>query len=1319
MKVFLGGTVNGSKWRDYVISRLKIDYFNPVVENWDESAMAIEIEQRAICDYCLYVLTPKMSGYYAIAEIVDDSYKKTDKTIFCYLTKDEDCSFSQDEIDDLKKLGEKISANGSLFFNNLDNAIEYLNSPTNIDFEKNQDSYYKNVFISYGRRHSKSFVRKLYGDLTAKGYSVWLDQNNIPLGVDFQEQIDTGIRQADNFIYVVSPHSVKSEYCNKEIILAKQYNKRIIPLMHVEPADCWDKMDPEIQKLNWINIRQKEDFSKELEDWEYIDSYNDGLDGIIKVLENNKDYTSTHTLLLDKALDWQQKHYSNSLLLLNKKRKDSIEWLLKKKFTDNSGNFCQPPCLPCDIQCKFITESRKHSELGMTDVFISCSATENNIANLLISKLDRSCITSSLDPDYMSDNEVLDDDTKNTLANADTFICILTKKLIKSERGRVLINLAKEYCKKIIVLLSENLPPRIIPFDYSNYCTIDFYDRSEIVETSTESGAEADVIKRRSTSPLQKSINLLEKQISENEEFYTTGKKILVNAIRWKKYKNDGMIIVDDKLEKAKAWLKLAQRNNIQVNDIISEYIEESQKKAAGNEPEVYISYNNDDFDETIIINNELYCVGKSSKFIEKDKINSCNIENNINTCKNFVRIISESYINCSENIQESEIAEKNHKRIISVIFSDCSESTRKKYDSDHSLLIDRYNIRNGISDLIRILDSDRDYINRHNKYSNYANNWLNNNKDNSLLLRGNELILAEDWLKHSYGIDDKETLPDLSTFATLTPQKQPSPTQTQYSFIIESKIAIEQELMHKKRLEDEKAAKERENLQMAQDLAKQQAEAIKKGKRFIAALIIGFIACGITTIIAINSHKTANNARIVAEYEKLKADSSRILADSALVVANQEKANALQQQIAAKTQANFAQIQKEKAEKEKVRARIAQEMAEKERKNAEEKEQRSYKLVKSLLEREDYFGNIFDIDSTDLSRDDENYYAKMFYRSGLNRFNMGDYENAILNYSLGEFINNEKDQETKLLLENAKIQVENIKTIESVCDSLLKEGHYAEAYRASLNIKQINPGDQTAEQMKNRNSNKLFYIDEKLFGTIRGGTFATSSLTEQNPESNILQVNIQPFEMLNIEVTNQMIVDYLNVSNKEESYINNKNSLPENKIFFNKELGYWQVEKGYENMPSCVSYQLATEYSEFYHSRIPSIIEWEYAAIQNCGNEITETNSPTQKFINETAWTLSNANNKIHQTGSLNPGLAGIYDLFGNVWEMCNDSIKSSTITESTDENINIMSLGKNYSIAIRGGACNTSPNSINFNNQSFIDPSRAYKNIGFRIVK
>lgn len=36
MKVFLGGTCAGWKWRDELQLLLKCDYYNPIVKNWSE-----------------------------------------------------------------------------------------------------------------------------------------------------------------------------------------------------------------------------------------------------------------------------------------------------------------------------------------------------------------------------------------------------------------------------------------------------------------------------------------------------------------------------------------------------------------------------------------------------------------------------------------------------------------------------------------------------------------------------------------------------------------------------------------------------------------------------------------------------------------------------------------------------------------------------------------------------------------------------------------------------------------------------------------------------------------------------------------------------------------------------------------------------------------------------------------------------------------------------------------------------------------------------------------------------------------------------------
>ena len=141
-KVFLGGVCNGSKWRDKLIPMLKINYFNPVVDDWNEECYQEELKQREICDYCLYVITPRMTGVYSIAEVVDDSNKRPEKTIFCVLNKDlnkdyddtiitnesmQPIFFSKGQMMSLDRVGKMIERNGGKYFKSLKEVADYLN----------------------------------------------------------------------------------------------------------------------------------------------------------------------------------------------------------------------------------------------------------------------------------------------------------------------------------------------------------------------------------------------------------------------------------------------------------------------------------------------------------------------------------------------------------------------------------------------------------------------------------------------------------------------------------------------------------------------------------------------------------------------------------------------------------------------------------------------------------------------------------------------------------------------------------------------------------------------------------------------------------------------------------------------------------------------------------------------------------------------------------------------------------------------------------------------------------------------------------------
>ena len=127
MKVFLGGTMNKSQWREQMIPNLECDYFNPMVDSWDEKAQKEEERQKKLCDYLLFVLTPRMKGVFSIAEVVDASNKSPERTIFCILDEDDGHVWSKIQLKSLKAVEKLVRANGAMVFDSLGEITDFLN----------------------------------------------------------------------------------------------------------------------------------------------------------------------------------------------------------------------------------------------------------------------------------------------------------------------------------------------------------------------------------------------------------------------------------------------------------------------------------------------------------------------------------------------------------------------------------------------------------------------------------------------------------------------------------------------------------------------------------------------------------------------------------------------------------------------------------------------------------------------------------------------------------------------------------------------------------------------------------------------------------------------------------------------------------------------------------------------------------------------------------------------------------------------------------------------------------------------------------------
>jgi hypothetical protein len=89
------------------------------------------------------------------------------------------------------------------------------------------------VYISYSQNH-KEAARRIRDALEAWGHTVWMDDPDELFDQDRAEQLESGLREAQILVALLSPSSVKSRTVRREIAIAKSQGKDIIPVL-VEP----------------------------------------------------------------------------------------------------------------------------------------------------------------------------------------------------------------------------------------------------------------------------------------------------------------------------------------------------------------------------------------------------------------------------------------------------------------------------------------------------------------------------------------------------------------------------------------------------------------------------------------------------------------------------------------------------------------------------------------------------------------------------------------------------------------------------------------------------------------------------------------------------------------------------------------------------------------------------------------------------------------------------------------------------------------------------------------------------------------------------
>jgi WD40 repeat protein len=201
------------------------------------------------------------------------------------------------------------------------------------------------IFISYSRKDI-DFAGKIVKALADSNLDTWIDWKSIPGGEDWEQEIYRGIEESDVFLFLLSPDSVASEMCNKEIACAVENGKRIIPVF-ISNVDVG-----EVNKL----FRQ-ENSREEISRRNYVfcrfgqDDFNKAIEKIQTTIRTDYEWLKTHTKLQVDALMWERNGRESSFLLRGNELQNIDNSVIANSGTD-------PSLTP--LQLQFIQASKEN-----------------------------------------------------------------------------------------------------------------------------------------------------------------------------------------------------------------------------------------------------------------------------------------------------------------------------------------------------------------------------------------------------------------------------------------------------------------------------------------------------------------------------------------------------------------------------------------------------------------------------------------------------------------------------------------------------------------------------------------------------------------------------------------------------------------------------------------------------------------------------------------------------------------------------------------------------------------------------------------------
>jgi formylglycine-generating enzyme required for sulfatase activity len=233
----------------------------------------------------------------------------------------------------------------------------------------------------------------------------------------------------------------------------------------------------------------------------------------------------------------------------------------------------------------------------------------------------------------------------------------------------------------------------------------------------------------------------------------------------------------------------------------------------------------------------------------------------------------------------------------------------------------------------------------------------------------------------------------------------------------------------------------------------------------------------------------------------------------------------------------------------------------------------------------------------------------------------------------------------------------------------------------------------------------------------IPAGSFQMGSRQSgREDETPVHTVTMDSFLMDKCEVTQQ---EFKRLELSDPSHFKGLN-LPVEQVTWVQAALYCNARSKDEELEPCYDEVTAKCNFDANGYRLPTEAEWEYAC--RAGTDTAHSFGSDASKAGQYGWFADNAEKKTHPVGEKKPNPWGLYDMYGNVAEWCNDDYAKGYYQSSPSANPRGPAEGSKK--VLRGGAWNSAAGALTSSyrfseNPGFSDACLARDAIGFRCVR